>query len=142
MNMGNHCLRIDIRSLEKPFLGKLDPQSHVLQGATVFIVNGEEKMRDFLNRVVKSAGWNTESYSSAESFLNRFESGIPSCLLLDADVPYMGGLRLQAQLQDQDDSLPIIFVSAQGSVPEAVQALQAGATDFIIKPFRKMKWHC
>jgi RNA polymerase sigma factor (sigma-70 family) len=121
----------------KPSLRKVNPTKSVAPKATVCIVNGKEKMRNFLYRIANTTSWDIRLYSSAEVFLESMDSVRPNCLLLDIDAPRMGGFTLQAQLQEQRNFLPIIFVSAHGTVTEAVQALQAGAADFIVKPFRQ-----
>jgi RNA polymerase sigma factor (sigma-70 family) len=109
----------------------------VFQKTTVYIVNGKEEMQNSLHGMTRSTQWETKIYSSAESFLDSFDPASPGCLLLDINVPAMGGLVLQAQLHAQHHLLPIIFASAGGTVPEAVQAFRAGAADFIIEPVRQ-----
>ncbi len=105
--------------------------------ATVFIVKGEEKRGNSLHWLEELAEWDINAYSSAEAFLDVFDPALPGCLLLDAHAPKMGGLLLQKQLRSQHSRLPIIFVSTHGTVAEAVQALHAGATDFLMPPFKK-----
>jgi two-component system, LuxR family, response regulator FixJ len=115
----------------------LNQKRPAIQKAVVYIVNDQEERQHSLHRITRSAQWETKIYSSAEAFLDNFDPVGPSCLLLDINVPTMGGLALQAQLHTQRHSLPILFISARGTVLEAVQALRAGAVDFMIEPVRR-----
>lgn len=104
--------------------------------ATVFIVSGDSGMRQALCRISDSLGAPCTAYATAEAFLADFDPTLPGCLLLDMHVPKMGGLMLQQQLQHRDSRLPLLFISDEATVPEAVQAMQAGAADFIIQPLK------
>jgi FixJ family two-component response regulator len=108
-----------------------------IQEPTVFIINGYKEERDSLHQIVASVGWVSKSYSSAESFLDEFNPAQPGCLLLDAEVPEMGGLLLQKELRSRNNLLPILFTSSKGTVQDAVQALRRGAVDFLMKPLKK-----
>jgi len=103
--------------------------------ATIFVVDDDAAVRDSLRWVIESNGWNVEAHPSAEAFLNTYTPNQLGCLILDVRMPGMSGPELQKQLSERQCSLPIIFISAHGTVPTAVHALQAGAVDFIIKPF-------
>jgi RNA polymerase sigma factor (sigma-70 family) len=102
---------------------------------TVFIVDDDQAVRDSLRWVIESAGFTVKAYPSAESFLQGLEPDQPGCLVLDVRMPEMDGLQLQKSLSAENHLLPIIFVSAHGSVPDAVGALREGAIDFLTKPF-------
>lgn len=105
--------------------------------AAIFIVTGKEEINDSLHWLRESAKWDVKSCLSVEDFLDTFDPAQPGCLLLDAHAPKMGGLALQEQLRIENSALPIIFASTHGTVPEAVQALHAGAADFLVAPFKK-----
>ncbi|QBQ56184.1 response regulator transcription factor [Nitrosococcus wardiae] len=115
--------------------GLADAPEAVSLPATVFIVSGDNGMNQALRRISESLGAPCSIYTTAEAFLADFDPTLPGCLLLDVHVPHMGGLLLQQQLQHRDSRLPLLFISAEATVPEAVQAMQAGAVDFIIQPF-------
>jgi two-component system, LuxR family, response regulator FixJ len=106
------------------------------QAASVFIVDDDDSMRRGMEFLVRSAGYEAEGFSSGEAFLERFASGVSGCLLLDVRMPGMNGLELQERLREMNSSLPVILVTAYADVPMAVRAMQAGALDFIEKPFR------
>ena len=103
--------------------------------ATIFVVDDDAAVRDSLRWVIESNGWKVEAHPSAEAFLNSYAPSRPGCLILDVRMPGMSGPELQKLLNDRHCSMPIIFISAHGTVPTAVRAMQAGAVDFILKPF-------
>ena len=103
--------------------------------ATIFVVDDDAAVRDSLRWVIESNGWKVEAHPSAEAFLNSYAPSRPGCLILDVRMPGMSGPELQKLLNDRHCSMPIIFISAHGTVPTAVRAMQAGAVDFIMKPF-------
>lgn len=103
--------------------------------ATVFIVDDESDMRGLLRQIIMRADFHVKTYPSAQAFLKDWDPAQPGCLVLDIRMPEMDGLQLQELLIKEDCPLPIIFISAQGTVPEAVDALQHGAVDFLMKPF-------
>lgn len=103
--------------------------------ATVFIVDDDAAVRDSLHWLVESAGLNAKTYASARAFLEKQDANQAGCLVLDVRMPEMSGLQLQKLLTEESNPLPIIFVSAHGSVPDAVGALREGAIDFLTKPF-------
>ncbi len=102
---------------------------------TVFVVDDDAQVRESLCWLINSVGLEVESYASAREFLDRYDREEPGCLILDLRMPGMGGLQLQQQLTAQGVIIPIIMISAYGDVPAAVQAMKAGAVDFIEKPF-------
>ena len=103
---------------------------------TVLIVDDDEAIRDSLEILCRSVGLRSESYASATDFLEAYDPERAGCLVLDIRMPGMSGLQLQERLKELGSPPPIIFVTGHGDVPMAVQAIQAGAVDFIEKPFR------
>lgn len=103
--------------------------------STVFIVDDDEAVRDSLSWLMQSVGLNTETFPSADSFLQGFGEDRPGCLLLDIRMPGMSGLELQNVLQERGFRLPLVVISGHADVPMAVRALKAGAFDFVEKPF-------
>ncbi|MGD8698517.1 MAG: response regulator transcription factor [Gemmatimonadales bacterium] len=103
---------------------------------TVFIVDDDRGVLDSLKFLMRSVGLSAETYQSAIEFLAAFDPERPGCLVLDVRMPEMSGLELQERLVSMGSNLPIIFITAHGDVPMAVQAVKAGAVDFVQKPFR------
>ncbi len=102
---------------------------------TVFVVDDDEGMRESLGRLIESAGLNVETYPSAKDFLDAYDPDRPGCLVLDVRMPDLSGLDLQKRLAAKEITLPIIFITAHGSVAAAVRAMRGGAIDYILKPF-------
>ena len=100
----------------------------------VFIVDGDIAVRQSLELLIKTAGWDTEPFASAEEFMSHPRGNVPCCVILDLTLPGLSGLELQQQLASRPD-LPIIFFTSHTDVPMAVQAMKAGAVDFLVKPF-------
>ena len=103
----------------------------------VFIVDDDEAVRGSLRLLLKSVGLTPNAMGSAREFLTRYDSTQPGCLVLDVRMPEMSGLELQEQLNLQGAVIPVIFITGHGDVPMAVEAMQAGAFDFLQKPDRK-----
>jgi len=103
--------------------------------STVFIVDDDEAVRDSLRALVETEGYAVQDFSSATGFLDGFVQPEAGCLVVDVRMPDMDGLALQAELADRGIGLPVIVVTGHGDVPLAVQAMKAGAVDFIEKPF-------
>jgi FixJ family two-component response regulator len=99
----------------------------------VFIVDDDVSVRESLAPLIRSAGWRPETFASAEDFLERSRSEGPSCLVLDVTLPDLNGLDLQERIVDRAD-MPIIFITGYGDVPTSVQAMKAGAAEFLTKP--------
>lgn len=108
---------------------------------TVYVVDDDPQLRESLNLAMRSVGLNTESYDSAEDFLEHYNDapGPPRCLVLDVRMPGMSGIGLQEKLAAEGISIPIIMITGYGNVPMAVQAVSAGAMDFIEKPFSRQQ---
>ena len=100
----------------------------------VFVVDDDVSVRESLEALIRSEGWETETFASAEAFLARPRAYRPSCLVLDMTLPDLNGLDLQKRLSDRSD-MPIIFITGYGDVPMTVQAMKAGAVEFLTKPF-------
>ena len=103
---------------------------------TVFVVDDDPGVGDSIRFLLLSVGLPSETFLSAIDFLDAHDPERAGCLVLDVRMPGMSGLDLQARLQGMGSTLPIIFVTAHGDVPMAVNAVRAGAVDFIQKPFR------
>lgn len=101
----------------------------------ITIVDDEGEVRRALRRLFKVAGMNTESYASAEEFLDALSGRSCECLILDHGLPGMSGLELQSRLAASHGRLPIIFVSARDDAHTRTQAMEAGALAFFGKPF-------
>ena len=102
----------------------------------VFIVDDDEGVRSSLRLLLKSVGLVPSALASAREFLDKYDPAQPGCLVLDVRMPEMSGLELQEQLNLKGAVLPVIFITGHGDVPMAVEAMQAGACDFLQKPFR------
>jgi FixJ family two-component response regulator len=100
----------------------------------VFVVDDDISVRESLELLICYAGWHTETFASAEEFLARPRIDVPSCLVLDVSLPDLNGLDLQKRVIDRTD-MPIIFITGHGDIPTTVQAMKAGAVEFLTKPF-------
>lgn len=100
----------------------------------VFIVDDDVSVRESLELLVRNESWKPETFGSAQEFLNHARAPIPSCLVLDLSLPGLDGLGLQNQLAAEHVDMPIIFISGHGDVPKSVQAMKAGALEFLTKP--------
>lgn len=107
--------------------------------AVVYIVDDDEAVRDSTAMLMQSVGLHVETFARADAFLNELDASRVACLVLDVRMPGMSGMELQQTLKDRGIDLPIIFITGHGDVPMAVKALQAGATDFLQKPFRQQE---
>jgi two-component system response regulator FixJ len=102
---------------------------------TVIVVDDDEDVRRAVSLLIRSVGLAEDSYASAQDFLDHFDPQKPGCLVLDIRMPGMSGLELQKGLNSTVVFPPIIFITAHGEIPSAIQAIQAGAVDFLEKPF-------
>jgi FixJ family two-component response regulator len=102
----------------------------------VFIIDDDALYRASAERLVRSVGFNVQSFASADEFLSSRRPNLPSCLILDVRLPGLSGLDLQQELAEAGVHLPIIFVTGHGDIPMSVQAMKAGAVEFLTKPFR------
>ena len=104
--------------------------------ALVFVVDDDASLRVSLQDLLESVGLRVAAFTSAQEFLRSPRPEVPSCLVLDVRLPGLSGLELQRQLAVGDLVLPIIFITGHGDIPMSVQAMKAGAVDFLPKPFR------
>ena len=105
--------------------------------STVFLVDDDERIRISLSRALGKRGFQVSTFASAEDFLEGYDPDLPGCLVLDYGMPGLNGLELQEHLSRERISIPIIFISGHGGIPESVQAMKGGAVDFLEKPFRQ-----
>ncbi len=101
----------------------------------VFVVDDDISVRDSLELLIRNAGWQPELLASAHEFLARPRVLVPSCLVLDVTLPGLNGLELQARIGADRTDMPIIFITGHGDIPMSVQAMKAGAVEFLTKPF-------
>lgn len=102
----------------------------------VYVVDDDAAVLDAIRMLLRSVGLRAATYTSGTDFLAAFDSDQPGCLVLDIRMPVMSGIELQERLREMGAMIPIVFVTAHGDIPMAVQAVKAGALDFIPKPFR------
>jgi FixJ family two-component response regulator len=102
----------------------------------VFVVDDDPSMRPAMDSLIRSVGLRVQSFSSAKEFLAFQRPDAPACLVLDVRLPGLSGLDLQRELTAAHISIPIIFITGHGDVPMSVQAMKAGAVEFLTKPFR------
>jgi FixJ family two-component response regulator len=102
----------------------------------VFVVDDDPSIRDALMSLLRSVGLRVETFESARAFLTRQPSDVPGCLVLDVRLPGLSGLDLQRELATAQITMPIIFITGHGDIPMTVQAMKAGAVEFLTKPFR------
>jgi FixJ family two-component response regulator len=102
--------------------------------AVIAIVDDDPWARDGLRDLIRSAGWRAEAFASAQEFLARAGSEAPSCLVLDLQMPGLSGLDLQKRMAEVGLEIPIVFLTGHGNIPASVQAMKAGAVEFLTKP--------
>ncbi|HXU16263.1 MAG TPA: response regulator [Terriglobales bacterium] len=101
----------------------------------VFIVDDDVSVRESLELLTRNEGWQVETFASAQKFLDRPRSYVPSCLVLDVSLPGLNGLELQERVASDRADMPIIFITGYGDIPTTVRAMKAGAVEFLTKPF-------
>jgi FixJ family two-component response regulator len=104
--------------------------------AIVFVIDDDEAMREALRSLIRSVGLRVETFASAREFLTSQRPDAPACLVLDMRLPGLSGLDLQRELAAAAIHLPIIFITGHGDIPMTVQAMKAGAVEFLTEPFR------
>src|SRR3989449_5766937 len=109
------------------------PMSHA--APIVFVVDDDVSVRESLELLIRCAGWQAETFASAQEFLVRPRVLAPSCLVLDISLPGLNGLDLQKRVAADRSDMPIIFITGHGDIPMSVQAMKAGAVEFLTKPF-------
>jgi FixJ family two-component response regulator len=101
----------------------------------VFVVDDDISVRESLELLIGTAGWHPELFASAQAFLDHPPVSVPNCLVLDISLPGLNGLELQKRVTTERSEMPIIFITGHGDVPKTVQAMKAGAIEFLTKPF-------
>src|SRR5271169_2338514 len=101
----------------------------------VFVVDDDVSVRESLELLIRCEGWQPETFASAQEFLDYPRVHIPNCLVLDVSLPGLTGLDLQRLVAAERPDMPIIFITGHGDVPTTVQAMKAGAVEFLTKPF-------
>src|SRR5712671_6622585 len=109
------------------------PMSHATP--IVFVVDDDVSVRESLEPLIRCAGWQPETFASAQEFLARPRVLAPSCLILDVNLPDLNGLDLQKRVAADRIDMPIIFITGYGDVPMTVRAMKGGAVEFLTKPF-------
>lgn len=103
----------------------------------VFVVDDDASVCEALSSLLRAVGWQVRTFATAAAFLEFRPPDLPACLMLDVRLPGPSGLDLQRQLAGRGDAPPIIFMSSHGDIPMTVQAMKAGAVEFLPKPFRE-----
>jgi len=101
----------------------------------VFVVDDDVSVRESLELLIRCEGWQPETFASAQEFLDFPRVLVPNCLVLDVSLPGLNGLDLQSLVAGERTDMPIIFITGHGDVPMTVQAMKAGAVEFLTKPF-------
>ena len=117
--------------MKRPTPSAADPNS-----PTVFVVDDDEELRLALGNLFASVGHEVKLFDSTTAFLREVPQNQPGCLVLDVRLPGVSGLEFQGQLARAQVQIPIIFMTGHGDIPMSVQAMKAGAIDFLTKPFR------
>jgi FixJ family two-component response regulator len=107
----------------------------VMTSATVFVIDDDPDVRASIQGLLKSAGLRSESFETAEEFLEKKPSDGPGCLILDVSLPGISGLDFQQKLRSAGRQIPIIFITGHGDIPTSVKAMKSGALEFLTKPF-------
>jgi FixJ family two-component response regulator len=102
----------------------------------VYVVDDDAGVRQALDSLIRSVGFNVQTFESAQDFLNGQRTSVPGCLVLDVRMPGLSGLDLQRDLVEADIHLPVIFVTGHADIPMSVRAMKAGAVEFLTKPVR------
>jgi len=101
----------------------------------VFVVDNDNSVRESLDLLIRCEGWQPETFESPQEFLARPRLLVPSCLVLDISLPGLNALDLQKRIAVERSEMPIVFISGHGDIRTTVQAMKAGAVDFLVKPF-------
>jgi FixJ family two-component response regulator len=116
-------------------LGSLPMSPATSAAPIVFVVDDDVSVRESLELLIRCEGWQPETFESAQDFLHCPRALVPSCLVLDVSLPGLNGLDLQKRVAVERTDMPIIFITGYGDVPMTVQAMKAGAVEFLTKPF-------
>ena len=113
----------------------MSPAAKLQQRPIVFVVDDDISVRESLELLIEFAGWQAATFASAAQFLARPRTATANCLVLDVSLPDLNGLELQQLIASERTDMPIIFITGHGDVPMTVQAMKAGAVEFLTKPF-------
>ena len=102
----------------------------------VFIIDDDVSMREAISRLLNAVGLRTQTFASARDFLSSRLPDVPGCVVLDVRLPDLSGLDLQREMVGRGIHVPIVFITGHGDIPMSVQAMKAGAVEFLTKPFR------
>jgi FixJ family two-component response regulator len=102
----------------------------------VLVIDDDPSMRTAIKELIEAVGLNCQTFSSGQELLEARLPDVPGCLILDVRLPGLSGLHLQKELADRGNHIPIIFITGHGDIPMSVQAMKAGAVEFLTKPFR------
>jgi FixJ family two-component response regulator len=116
-------------------IAQVKTQSNPQSAPIVFVVDDDISIRESLELLLRHEGFEVETFESAQDFLDRPRTSVPSCLILDISLPGLNGLDLQRRIAVERHEMPIIFITGHGSIPMSVQAMKAGAVEFLTKPF-------
>lgn len=105
----------------------------------IAIVDDDPSVRRGLQRLIRSAGWKVETFASAQEFLARPRAAVPNCVVLDLQLPGLSGLDLQKRIMEVELGVPIVFLTGHGDIPASVQAMKAGAVEFLTKPVDELE---
>ena len=117
------------------FAGQSESLRMAVSTSIVFVVDDDISVRESLELLIRTEGWQPETFASAQEFLDHPRVPVPSCLVLDISLPGLNGLELQKRIAMERTDMPIIFITGHGDVPKTVQAMKAGAVEFLTKPF-------
>jgi FixJ family two-component response regulator len=110
-----------------------------MDACKVYIVDDAEEVRSAITLLMESVGLDVVAFNSADDFLSKYRTNFEGCILLDVRMPGMSGLDLQEKLNDMGNAPPVIIISGHGDIPMAVKAVQAGAINFVEKPFNEQE---
>ena len=102
----------------------------------VFVIDDDASMRDAISRLLNAVGLTVQTFASAREFLAGRLPDVPGCAVLDVRLPGLSGLDLQREMVERGIHIPVIFITGHGDIPMSVQAMKAGAVEFLTKPFR------
>jgi FixJ family two-component response regulator len=102
----------------------------------VFVVDDDASMREAISRLLNAVGLTVQTFASAREFLNKRLPEVPGCVVLDVRLPGLSGLDLQREMVERGIHIPVVFITGHGDIPMSVQAMKAGAVEFLTKPFR------
>src|SRR5271168_1356316 len=114
---------------------EMGPPTMLPPKSLVFVVDDDISVRESLDLLIRTAGWRPELFASAQAFLDHPPTSVPNCLVLDISLPGLNGLDLQKRIVTERPEMPIIFITGHGVVSQTVQAMKAGAVEFLTKPF-------